>query len=131
MTTFESKAIINKPISEVYQFLADLNNHQQLMSDNVQDWVSTTDDASFSVQNMLKLKLKVGARDENKEIKIIPSEKPPFDLELTWSLSVINNQTEVTYTINADLNIMMKMMASGPLQKLTDHEVEKLASLLS
>ena len=131
MTTFESKTTINKPVNEVYQFLADLNNHQQLMADSVQDWVSTTDEASFSVQNMLKLKLKVVVRDENKEIKIIPSEKPPFDLELTWSLSSVNNHTEVVYTINADLNMMMKMMASGPLQKLTDHEVEKLASLLN
>ena len=41
MTTFESKASINKPANEVYQFLADMNNHQQLMPENIQDWTST------------------------------------------------------------------------------------------
>ena len=60
-----------------------------------------------------------------------PSEKPPFDLELKWTLLSNSDQTNVTLTISADLNMMMKMMASGPLQKLADHEVQTLKSLLS
>ncbi|MDB5138401.1 MAG: hypothetical protein JWR12_317 [Mucilaginibacter sp.] len=131
MTTFESKVIINKPVNEVYNFLADLNNHRQLMPDSVQDWNSTFDTASFNIQNMTKLSIKVESRVEDNEIKIVPSEKPPFNLELKWNLSFNDNQTEAVLTILADLNMMMKIMASGPLQKLADHETQTLVSVLS
>ena len=117
MKTFTSTATINRPIAEVYSFLSDLNNHQQLMPENVENWKSTYDEATFDIKNMTKLSLKVESRVEDTGIKIIPAEKPPFDLELKWSLSMNNNQTEVIFTIAADLNMMMKMVASGPLQK--------------
>jgi len=131
MTTFESKVNINKPVNGVYQFLADMNNHQQLMPDNIQDWTSTTDEARFGIQNMAKLALRIDSRIENTEINIIPFEKPPFALELKWVLDASGSSTEVQFTIAADLNMMMKMLASGPLQKLADHETQKLAELLS
>ncbi|MDB5112898.1 MAG: hypothetical protein JWR67_4012 [Mucilaginibacter sp.] len=130
MTIFESSIIINRPVNDVYLFLADMNNHQQLMSESVTDWSSTTNDASYNVQNMLKLSLVIENRIENKEIIITPSGKPPFEMELKWILLPNNNQTNVLFTIAAELNMMMKMMVSGPLQKLTDHEVQALAKAL-
>jgi hypothetical protein len=129
MTIFQSTSTINKPITEVYNFLADMNNHQQLMPDSISEWLSTADTASFNVQGMIKLSLKVGNRVPNELVQIIPAEKPPFDLELTWALAVNNDQTQATFTIKADLNMMMKMMASGPLQKLADHETYTLAKI--
>lgn len=130
MTTFQSKVTINRPLAEVYSFLADMNNHQQLMPDSITEWSSTVDEASFNIQNMVRLSLKVDSRTPEQLIHIIPSAKPPFDMSLKWALSGDENDTTVTYTINADLNMMMKMMASGPLQKLTDHETYTLAKLL-
>jgi carbon monoxide dehydrogenase subunit G len=130
MTTFESKININKPVNEVYQFLGDMNNHQQLMPENILNWTSTADEARFDIQNMGKLALKIDSRVENTNIKIIPSEKPPFDLELNWELTDAGTHTEVQLTISAELNMMMKMLASGPLQKLADHEAERLAEVL-
>ena len=130
MTLFESKTNINKSVNEVYQFLADMNNHRQLMPENIVNWTSTTDEARFDIQNMGKLALKIDSRVENAEIKISPSEKPPFDLELNWKLTDAGTHTEVLFTIAADLNMMMKMLASGPLQKLADHETKSLAEVL-
>ncbi len=130
MTTFESKTNINRPVNEVYQFLSDMNNHQQLMPENIVDWTSTADEARFNIQNMGKLALKIDSRVENAEINIIPSEKPPFDLQLNWKLDYAGPHTEVLFTITAELNTMMKMLASGPLQKLADHEVKSLAEVL-
>ena len=131
MSTFTSKATVQKTIDEVYRFLADMNNHQQLMPEGVSEWTSTTDTASFKVQNMITLKLKFGEKVENTSIRIIPAEQPPFDMSLTWQLVSTGDQTNISYTINADLNMMMKMMASGPLQKLADHETSTLAKVLS
>jgi carbon monoxide dehydrogenase subunit G len=131
MKIFESKITINRPAGEVYSFLADLNNHQKLMPENILDWTSTYDTASFNVQNMAKLSLKVERRTENSEITIIPAEKPPFDLNLKWTIFSVNNHTDVVFTISADLNMMLKMVASGPLQKLADHETQTLSDIFS
>jgi len=130
MTTFESKVTINKPVADVYAFLADLNNHQQLMPENIYNWSSTADEARFTIQNMAKLALKVNSRVENKEIQIIPAEEAPFALELKWTLEDNGGITIATYQIAADLNMMMKMIVSGPLQKLTDSETSRLAEVL-
>ena len=131
MTVFESRTIINRPIEEVYQFLADMNNHQQLMPDNIQNWSSTTDEARFDIPNMGSIALKIENRSVDSQISIIPSEKPPFALELKWNLTTIGNTVTVIFSIAADLSMMMKMLASGPLQKLADHETQSLARIFS
>ena len=131
MTKFESKITINRPIAEVYNFLADLNNHQQLMPENIYNWSSTRDTASFTIQNMAKLGVKIASRTENATVIIIPSDAAPFDLEMKWELYSVANGTDVLYAVSADLNMMMKMLASGPLQKLVDHQTQSLGSILS
>lgn len=98
------------------------------MPDNVQNWTSTYNDASFGIQNMVQLSLKISERIENKSIKITAVNGPPFPVQLSWELTGDADNTLATFTINAELNMMMKMMASGPLQKLADHETSSLAA---
>lgn len=129
MTVIESAVVINQPVEKVYSFLADLNNHQQLMPDNIYNWSSTEDEASFTIQNMAKLAIRISERVENQTLIAIPTEKPPFDLELKWTVQDNGNgTTTATHIMSADLNMMMKMLASGPLQKLADHQASQLAA---
>ena len=131
-TVIESTVLINKATNEVYAFLSDLNHHQQLMPDNIYNWSSTADEAKFTIQNMAKLAIKINSRIENKEISAVPSEEAPFELELKWTLKDLGNgSTEAKHTISAELNMMMKMLASGPLQKLADHQTARLKEILS
>ena len=131
MSTFKSTTRINRPAKEIYDFLADMNNHERLApSDEITDWSSNVDEASFTVRNMIKLSLKIGERITDKEIKLIPAAKPPFNIEMKWELSVDGEYTDVIFTIYADLNMMLKMVASGPLQKLADDESANLFNLL-
>lgn len=131
MTIIESKVTVNKPISEVYTFLADLNNHQQLMPENIYNWSSTEDEAKFTIQNMAKLALKVSSKTKDKEIVVLPSEEAPFAVELKWTVNDLGDgKTEAAHIISADLNMMMKMLASGPLQKLVDHQTVSLKKVL-
>ena len=102
-----------------------------MATDDVSDWSSTMDEASFTIRNMLKLSLKVEERLVDEMIRIVPAEKPPFDMELKWELSADGDyNTDVVFTITADLNMMMKMLAAGPLQKLADDESANLLNLL-
>src|SRR5690606_4643349 len=112
--------------SEIYNFLEDLNNHQDLMPENIYNWTSTKDEARFTIQNMAKLALKIESKIANTEIVIVPFEEAPIPLNLTWTLSEIGSQTEAKLAISAELNMMMKMLASGPLQKLADYQTEEL-----
>jgi len=130
MSTFKSTITINRQAEEVFNFLADFNNHQGLMPDNVVNWSSGHDDAYFEVPNMLKLRLKITERTPNSYIEILPVEKPPFAVKLNWEIKSGNDTSEVTFTITAELNMMMKMMASGPLQKLAEHQTQALINLL-
>ena len=131
MTVFESNININQPVEKVYQFLSDLNNHQQLMPENIYNWTSTQDEARFTIQNMAKLALKVSSRVENQEINIIPSEEAPFAIEMKWTILPNGDATKANFIVSADLNMMMKMLASGPLQKLVDYQTAALAKALA
>jgi carbon monoxide dehydrogenase subunit G len=131
MTIITSSVEINLPIEQVYVFLADLNNHQQLMPENIYNWTSTNDTAAFTIQNMAKLAIHIAERVENDKLVAVPTEKPPFDLSLQWEVKDNGNgATTATHTISADLNMMMKMIAAGPLQKLADHQTKKLKEVL-
>jgi hypothetical protein len=131
MTVIESTTEINLPVEKVYTFLADLNNHQHLMPENIYNWSSTEDTASFTIQNMAKLAIAITSRTPNEELIAVPTEKAPFELELKWTVAD-NGQggTTAKHIISADLNMMMKMIAAGPLQKLADHQTGKLKEVL-
>lgn len=131
MTVIESSIRIEQPVNKVYEFLANLNNHQQLMPENIYNWVSTEETASFTIQNMAKLSIHIAEKIENEKLVALPSEKPPFDLSLQWVVKDNGDQsTTATHSIMADLNMMMKMIASGPLQKLADYQTQKLKAIL-
>ncbi|MEE1943709.1 SRPBCC family protein [Pedobacter sp. KR3-3] len=131
MTIIESTVELDLPIDKVYNFLEDLNNHQQLMPENIYNWSSTADEASFTIQNMAKLAIKIANRIPNSEIVAVPSEKAPFDVELKWTVEPnANGGTTAKHIISADLNMMMKMLAAGPLQKLADHQTKRLKEVL-
>lgn len=131
MTVFQNSTIIDKSLNEVYSFLSDLNNHEQLMPENIYNWSSSKDEARFTIKNMAKLTLKVNERVDNAEVICIPSEETPFELKLSWKTEQVSeNQTKAIFIIEAQLNMMMKMVASGPLQKLVDFQVSKLKEIL-
>jgi len=131
MTVFESKVSLNKPVAEVYSFLSDFNNHKQLMPSNISNWSSTVNGASFNIQNMAKLSLKISNRIPQSSIIIIPAEEAPFTIEIRWVVADLGNDTtEAILTLSAELNMMMKMMASGPLQKLVDHQTSQLTKAI-
>jgi len=131
MSSFVSQTSLNKPIEEVYAFLENCNNHEKLQPENVYNWTSTKDEASFTIKNMAKLALKIKERKENAQILFVPASETPFDVSLNWYLKPNGNGTEVKLELNADLNMMMKMVASGPLQKLVDFQIKRLTEIFS
>lgn len=122
MTKFESqKTIVETSAQEVFQFLYDVNNHQKLMPSAVTDWWSNEDEAKLKIQGLGSLHLKRTETISPSFIKIVPEGKAPVDLHLEWNIENTDNSSSVSVTIFADLNMMMKMVASKPLQNLADY----------
>lgn len=130
MTSIQSEQVqINKPLTEVYAFLANANNHQKLMPDTIYNWSSTEDECKFTIQNMAKLELKMSERDPAGKIIIVPSSAAPFDLKIEWNITENSTGCSAQMTIHADLNPFIKMVAVAPLTKLVNHQASTLKSL--
>lgn len=130
MISFESSVTINQPINQVYNFLSDLNNHSELMPDDVSDWASDTDNATFAIKNMAKLTINVVSRSVDSEILITSSAPSPFKIEMRWTLNAVNQETVVNLNLRAQLSPLLKIMASTALQKLVNHKTSALKSIL-
>src|SRR6185312_677002 len=108
MKTFDSAVKIQRPVNEVYGFLADMNNHKDLMPENVIDWKSTADEATFSIKNMAKLSVKIGSRVENKRTKMLALTNPPLEVQLKRPPPPAVHATSRVFSLPADCTGMRK-----------------------
>jgi carbon monoxide dehydrogenase subunit G len=123
---------LNANQKKVYDFLADFNNFEQLMPDQVTNWQSDKETCSFTIEGMADIKLKYAAKEPFNTIKVEPEGKSPikFDLTLNLEADTLDEQKTIgTIVINAALNPMLAMMAKRPLENLVDVMSEKLNGL--
>lgn len=126
---------ISKPVTlqanqkSVYEFLADFNNFEKLMPDQITNWKSDKETCSFTIQGMTDLSLRYTSKQAYHTIKVDPDGKSPidFDLNLQLQVSDLDEQKTIgTIEINAKLNPMMAMVAKRPLENLVEVMSKKL-----
>lgn len=131
-TKFESKVgKINSDEQHIYSFISNFNNFKQFIpADKVKDFKSTEDNCSFSVTGIGNIGLKILEKVPTNTIKItgegMSDQTFVFWVQLK-GLSV--NDTRIKFTLKANLNPMIKMMASKPLQNFLDKLVESMEQL--
>ena len=110
----------------IYNFISDFNNFKQFIpADKIQDYQSTTDTCRFSVPNMGQVGLKIAEKTPFNTIKVTGDGMANQQFMLWVQLKqVADNDTRVKVTLKADLNPMLKMMVSKPLQNFVDKLVE-------
>ena len=128
MKKFESEQHIIKNSSEnIYKFLADFNNYKNLMPEQIVNWQSTEDNCSFTIQGMADISMKIQEKIPHSKIIIVPNGKVPFAFELICEMQAIDeNSAKTQLTFMADLNPMLSMMASKPLQNFVNILSQKL-----
>ena len=63
MTRIESQQVaVNKSAEEIYTFISNFNNFNQLMPSSVEDLETTEDTCSFSIKGMPTIRLKIGEK---------------------------------------------------------------------
>lgn len=118
-----------KSDKDLFEHIGDMNNIPAVLPEQVVDITSDTDNLAFTIQGMGKVALKVEEREPNKFIKLVPEGKVPFQFSLNIYIRSNEQNSECCFEIDAQLNPLMQMMASRPLQNLVNMMAGKVESL--
>jgi len=119
---------VNTDINKVFDLLADFNNFEHLMPDQVSDWKSDADSCSFSVKGMGKVGMKYAKKESPILIEMVPYGKSPISFSLKIKLTEQDGGTKASGEVDADLNPMLAMMAKRPLENLINEITSRLAA---
>jgi hypothetical protein len=115
----------------LFDFLADLNNLEQLMPEGkIENWKSDQDSCEFSIKGMASIGLRVIDRKPINEINIESFGKAPFK----FKLNILVEEESVTSSIvqiifDGDVNPFMKMMIEKPLSNFFNMLTTKAGEL--
>jgi carbon monoxide dehydrogenase subunit G len=132
MTEIQSEALsIDRNAEQVFAFLNDMRNYENLMpSSDVSDFSATEDKAELSLKGLGKFNITVEDKIPSSLIRLKPQGKLPFSFNIEWHISSQGDQAIVVGKINAELNMFMKMMAEPKLRSFVDQQAHKLKSYL-
>lgn len=131
MTRIESKQVeIAKPAQQLYDFLLDMNNFQQLLpQERISEWKSDGASCSFKVQGAATIGLKIDGGTAPELLKLKATDRSPFPFTLDVYLKENGGNTAIHQVFEADLNPFIKMMVEKPLKNLFDHIADKMAKI--
>ncbi len=129
---FKSNWATNKRSEkELFEYIGNMNNMTTVLPEQVVDITADNDNLAFTIQGMGKAALRVSRREPNKFIQLLPEGKVPFQFSL--NIYIENNDSDSNakcrFEIDAQLNPLMQMMASRPLQNLVNMMADKVESL--
>jgi hypothetical protein len=126
MTTFKSPEIIlNKTAEGFFTKIVDLNNLKEIMPSHVEGFESTATTCSFKIKGMPKLYLEIGEKIEYSKISLTAKDSQvPFSLDCF--ITEKGEQCQARLEINAEMNMMMKMMVEKPLTQFLDVLASKM-----
>lgn len=138
---------INSAIADVYAFLSDFSkigklietarqmgagNQMPELADKIEDVRTTEDSCTFMVKGVGEMGMKIVEREEPKLIKLEGDGRLPFEFQV-W-IQLLDNgpyDTRLRITAEAELNMMMKMLLKGKLEKGINQLAEGLAKFLT
>jgi carbon monoxide dehydrogenase subunit G len=131
-TKFESRVgKINASDEHVFAFLTDFNNFRQFIpSGKIENFEASRDHCKFSIPGMGNIGFRIVEKDPFKTVKIsgegMANQQFFFWIQLK---QIATAETHIKLTIKADLNPMVKMMVSKPLQNFLDKLVEAIEKI--
>jgi len=129
MTTFKSpEVIVNKSAKDFFNLIGDLNNLNHIMPAEIRDFKSTATTCSFKMTGMPQLELQISEKIEFSKISLTAIESQvPFSLNCF--IVEKGKKCQARLEINAELNMMMRMMVEKPLTQFLDVLASKIENL--
>ena len=129
MTRIESQQVpVNKSVEEIYNFISNFNNFNQLMPSSVQDLETTEDTCSFSLKGMPTINLKIGEKTPFTDVSMV-ADGSQIAFSLNCSLEADGDNCKAQLFFESELNMMMKMMVEKPLTKFLNVLVDRLKEI--
>ena len=124
------KKTVPKSDKEVFEFLTDFRNFEQLMPDSVVKFELLDDDRFvFALKGMPEIVLI--RKEQHPHSKVVlgaASEKLPFSLTMDIS-SAGENESAVQWSFEGEFNAMMAMMIKSPITNFMETLSENLTSI--
>lgn len=124
------KKAVSKDIKDVYEFVIDLKNFEQLMPDSIDKFeVLDKDTFLFALKGMPQIVLKrKNQQPFNQLVLGAASEKLPFTLTVDID-SNNDSETEVALRFEGEFNSMMAMMIKTPITNFMNALSDNLSKI--
>ena len=107
---------VNKSQEDLYHFLSDFNNFEQLMPENTDKFELTDNGFLFALKGMPTIKLKLQEKVPFSKI-VLASASEQFPFTLTANIKDVNGKATTNFEFEGKFNPMITMMVKKPLQK--------------
>jgi len=110
---------VQKSASDLYNFLIDFKNFEQIMPKNTEKFKLTDDGFIFALKGMPAIKLRLVEKIPYSSI-VLGSTDDKFPFTLTISIIDDGNNSKANFNFDGKFNMMITMMVKKPLQKFID-----------
>jgi hypothetical protein len=129
MTNIESKhGIVSRQPHELYMAFTDLQNFRNMLPEDKKEMVTATFDTLTATVQGFNIGVKMHERVPYSRIELVDFGAPfAFHIVMHFDPSAQDTyKTDFWIQVEADLNLMMKMMLSGKLKEALDKVVDGL-----
>jgi carbon monoxide dehydrogenase subunit G len=129
LSHFESRrSRLKCSAEEVFRFVTDIRNFERFLPEkSVANWTAEKESCSFSVAMAGKVEVRLAKKEEFSKVVFNGDALKENDFTLVLDISENNErQAEVKVTLSADLNPMLKMMASKPIAQFLEMLVKEM-----
>lgn len=120
---------VKKSAKELFEFLSQLENYEQLMPENTEKFEVDGESFIFGLKGMPEIRLVMKEKTEFSNITLgAASSKLPFTLT-TEIKEITENESEAVIKFESQFNAMMAMMVKSPLTKFITTLTDNMAKL--
>jgi len=131
VTNFESRrGKLTCTAAEVYNFVTDIRNFERFIpKGTISDWHAEKESCSFSVSMLGTVSFMLAEKEMNTKVIYNGDALKKNDFSLVLYISDNGkNPADVKVSLNADLNPMMKMMATKPIEQFLEMLIKEMES---
>lgn len=123
---------IRRSAQQIYDVVSRFDNLTPALADRVEEWQADEDTCSFKAKGFT-VKLRMEEREPGKYVKVVGDDGGvPMDFAFWIQLQEVSAaDTRLRLVLRIELNMMMKMMIGGKLQKAVDQIAEGIANALN
>lgn len=124
------KVTVQKSQQELFDFLTNVENYEQIMPENKEKFeVKSTDTFAFALKGMPEIQLQI-KETRVPEFIVLGSTSDKFDFSLDVVIEAAGpNQSQAQLFFHGKFNAMMAMMVKGPLKKFIGTLAENTSNL--